>query len=166
MAQRLSAPEVEHFLAFGFVTVRQLFTPHETLLLRRGLDDALTEERGGGQFTGCSRETVHNWWVGQPLTEFIQTDPRVLERCEQLLGPGFTGSHNDHSNDDGNVYVGDTQWHADMGWDPKIPQGRTDPLRAAAAAGEAPDNAHLHMFPSLKVAFYLDPVTAATGALR
>jgi ectoine hydroxylase-related dioxygenase (phytanoyl-CoA dioxygenase family) len=64
------------------------------------------------------------------------------------------------------VYVGDTMWHADMGWDPKIPLGRQDPLRAEAAAGTAQDNAHLHLFPSLKVAFYLDPVTAESGALR
>jgi len=158
--------------------VRQLWTREETGLLTRGLQDTLREARGGTDFDGKQRETVHNFWdvdsphrategsTGVAAAAFVEDDPRLLSKVEQILGPGFEGSFNGRSNNDGNVYVGSTMWHADMGWDPKIPTGRLDPLRKAAAEGTANDNANLHMFPSIKVAFYLEPVTAESGALR
>ena len=160
------------------MVARQLWTPEETGLLTRGLHDTLREARGGTDFDGKQRETVHNFWdvdsphrategsTGVAAAAFVEDDPRLLSKVEQILGPGFEGSFNGRSNNDGNVYVGSTMWHADMGWDPKIPTGRRDPLRKAAAEGTANDNANLHMFPSIKVAFYLEPVTAESGALR
>jgi hypothetical protein len=161
----LSEPQVRHFFAFGFVKVPALFDAGEVAVLTAALESAIRREHCLPD-PPTVRATVHNWWEGEPAAAFVQPHPKVLELCGQLLGDGFVGSHNGRSNDDGNLYVGDTAWHADMGWDPKIPLGRSDPLRADAAAQLVSDNAHLHMFPSIKIAFYLDPTTKETGALR
>ena len=45
-----------------------------------------------------------------------------------------------------------------MGWDPSIPDGRSDPHRQGYMAK--------HYRPVIKVAFYLDPVGPDTGCLR
>jgi ectoine hydroxylase-related dioxygenase (phytanoyl-CoA dioxygenase family) len=63
-------------------------------------------------------------------------DPRILEIANKLLGKDFN-----YMGSDGNYYVGDTGWHSDGGH----------------AAG-APQH--------LKIAFYLDPLTRDSGALR
>jgi ectoine hydroxylase-related dioxygenase (phytanoyl-CoA dioxygenase family) len=70
----------------------------------------------------------------RPLLTHLVEDDRIYEPLEQLLGPGFVwvGS-------DGNLYVGDTNWH--------------------------PDGSNLG-YMRIKVAFYLDPVTKETGCLR
>ena len=72
-----------------------------------------------------------------------------------MLGPGFTFL----DGNDGNYHVSDTLWHADMGWDPHIPEGRTDPNRADSRWRG-------HYMPAIKVGLYLDPVSVDTGCLR
>ena len=102
----LAPEQVEHFHAFGFVAVRRMFDSQEVELLTAALEAALREARGGGDYNGEARESVHNWWrpqpeernSGQPQAAWVETDRRVLGACVQLLGEGFTGSHNERMN--------------------------------------------------------------------
>ena len=63
-------------------------------------------------------------------------DPRILAIAKTLLGDDFN-----YMGSDGNFYVGDTRWHSDGG------HKLEDPMH-------------------IKIAFYLDPLTRDTGALR
>ena len=68
------------------------------------------------------------------LSSFLD-DPRIHDIVASILGDDFN-----YTSGDGNLYVGDTQWHSD-GYSGK-------------------------RIPSIKIAFYLDPVTRDTGAVR
>ena len=87
------------------MVVRQLWTPTETDLLSRALRDTLREARGGAEFDGSDNEVVHNFWdvndvrhrtaegtTGVAEAAFVEADPRVLSKVEQILGPGFEPS--------------------------------------------------------------------------
>ena len=63
-------------------------------------------------------------------------DPRILGIASSILGDDFN-----YTGSDGNFYVGETRWHSDGGRKPE------DPIH-------------------IKIAFYLDPLTRDTGALR
>lgn len=68
-------------------------------------------------------------------------DPRIDGIFTSLLGEDYN-----YLGSDGNFYVGDTNWHSDTDWSGKM---RGKPPRIF-----------------YKLAFYLDPVTATSGALR
>jgi ectoine hydroxylase-related dioxygenase (phytanoyl-CoA dioxygenase family) len=68
--------------------------------------------------------------------------PVLSELCEELLGPGYA-----YYGGDGNYYSGDTPWHSDV---------------FNVQDGEEAKSVVQH----LKIAFYLDPLTSETGALR
>ena len=152
----LSIQQKSHFDAFGFIAVRQLFSPDEVDIITREFDAAMFEDRGGKPFDGQTRQVVTDWFRGRPNVEYLASDERIHGPIKQLLGPG--SSMNDGN--DGNFYVGDTEWHPDMGWDPSIPQGEKDPEWIAGRRGKN------HYVPSIKVAFYLDPVAKESGCLR
>ena len=104
----LSAEQVAHFEAFGFVVLRQAFSADETAEISRVFDEVLAEERQGRPFAGEKRQGVLGFVEQRPvLTRLVECDT-IFEAMEQLLGPGFVwvGS-------DGNLYVGDTSWHSD-----------------------------------------------------
>ena len=114
-----------HFDVFGFLAVRQLFSPDEVDVITREFDAAMLEHRGGKPFDGKERQSMNNWMDGRPAVEYLATDERIRGPIKQLLGPGYTPSkHND-----ANLYVGETEWHPDLGWDPSIPEGRNDTPR-------------------------------------
>ena len=152
----LSIQQKSHFDAFGFIAVRQLFSPDEVDVITREFDAAMLEDRGGKPFDGQKRQELSDWFCGRPSVEYLTTDERIHGPIKQLLGP--ESSMNDGN--DGNFYVGDTGWHPDLGWDPSIPQGKNDPEWIAGRRGKN------HYVPSIKVAFYLDPVSKESGCLR
>ncbi len=130
----LTAEQVAHFETFGFLLLRQAFSPDETAKITSAFEEVLAEDRSGRAFDGEKRQAVLGVAERRPLlTGLIESD-LIYEAMEQLLGPNFVwvGS-------DGNLYVGDTDWH--------------------------PDSRNLD-YRRIKVAFYLDPVTAETGCLR
>ena len=152
----LTSQQKAHFDAFGFIALRQLYSPDEVDIITREFDTAMLEERGGKPFDGREKCVVINWYEGRPSVEYLTTDERIRGPIERLLGPGYTlDQHND-----GALRVGDTEWHPDLGWDATIPEGENDPERIAGRRGRH------HYIPSIKVAFYLDPVGKETGALR
>ena len=123
-----------HFETFGFIVLRQAFSPDEIVRIGQEFDDVLMADRQGREFDGVKRQAVLGFIEKRLLLTQLVEDDRIYEPLEQLLGPGFVwvGS-------DGNLYVGDTNWH--------------------------PDGSNLG-YMRIKVAFYLDPVTKETGCLR
>ena len=132
----LTAQEKSHFETFGFVVRRQLFSSDEMEAISREFDDVLEEDRKGQAFKGDKRQAVRAFVEMKPLLMRLIDDDRIYEPIEQLMGPDFMwwGS-------DGNLYVGDTEWHPDAS-EIELGYGR------------------------IKVAFYLDPVGKDTGCLR
>jgi hypothetical protein len=88
-----------------------------------------------------SQRTIHpGCFIGAtPRLATLLEHPRMTELCEALLGSGYGLLASD-----GNRYSGDTGWHSD-------------------AFAQWPDKTTAR---HLKVAFYLDPLTRDTGALR
>jgi hypothetical protein len=80
-----------------------------------------------------------NFICQTPKIATLMDDPRIDALCEGLMGPDYQ-----YAGGDGNFYSGDTGWHSDL-----MPN-----------CGFYKDCLHV------KVAFYLDPVTRDTGALR
>ena len=151
----ITSQQKAHFDTFGFLVVRQMFSPEEVAVITTAFEAAMLEDRGGRQFDGQKRQSISDWFRGRASVEFLASDERVHGPIEKLLGPGYEFQ----KGNDGNFYVGDTGWHADMGWDPHIPEGRNDPNRIDGPWKN-------HYVPSIKVAFYLDPVGKDTGCLR
>lgn len=138
----LNAEQESHFDAFGFLTLRGLFSLNEMDAIRGEFDDVMREGRGGGPRQG-EAQSVQPIVERRPLLSALAEDDRIYGTVEQLLGPGFiwVGS-------DGNHYVGDTPWHAD---------GLRGAIDAEVSGWE---------YPLIKVNLYLDPVTAEEGCLR
>ena len=129
-----------HFRTFGFVAFPQLFTPDEIERYGQALERLLRRNRGGVDFDGKERDVVspfieHDRDLFFPLLD----DERLLGIVDGLLGEDslFTGGN------DGNMYVGSTPWHTDVN-------------------GVSPN---VHTLPTMKTAFYCDPVTDGHGCL-
>ena len=86
----------------------------------------MLKAREGQPVNEGTRQQVDNWFEGRPRVDFLTNDYRILGLVEALLGPGYSLS----KSNDGNLYVGNTLWHPDLGWDPHIPKGKDDPGRA------------------------------------
>jgi ectoine hydroxylase-related dioxygenase (phytanoyl-CoA dioxygenase family) len=104
----LSAEQVLHFETFGFLLLRQAFSPLETGEISREFDEVLADDRSHQEFNGAKRQSIVGFIERRPgLTRLVETD-LIFEAMEQLLGHGFVwvGS-------DGHLYIGDTAWHPD-----------------------------------------------------
>lgn len=139
----LNAGQIAQFETFGFIVLRGLFSPDEMSDLGKEFDDVLDEAREGQPFVGGTRQTVMPFVERREILTQMVADDRIFGTLEQLLGPGFwwTGS-------DGNLYVGDTGWHADR-------------LQDQTGQDHLPWD-----LKSIKICFYFDPVDADTGCLR
>ncbi len=130
----LTEQQKRYFDVFGFLVLRQQFSSEEVKEITEAFDTAIEQARSGSPFTGERRQMVlgiveHN----DRLSELMEDD-RIYNVIGDLLGPELTWVTSD-----GNLYVGDTEWHPD---------------------------AHLHTYQPIKVAIYLDPVKTGSGALR
>ena len=168
-------PELQaQFYRTGHIIVRRAFDAAQVGRMSeafdRAVDQALAKkgttlaelERGGTSIRdGVDLAEGHGRWThgGLPqrdpryvldhsLTEDseelgrVATDERVLSMVGGLLGaPVRLGGS------DGHVFYGDTGWHPDSGWAPRLRQF-------------APENV------SLRIAIYLDPVGSDSGCLR
>ncbi len=102
--------------------------------------EALWAQHGGGHagkpHDGAARSAMVQFLDQSPYLCTLLDDPRLHAIAASLLGDDFN-----YMGSDGNFYVGDTGWHSDG-------YGGRGGLR------------------HIKLAFYLDPLTRATGALR
>ena len=108
--------------------------------------EALMRGHGGGTHTPADqRLSVAPFLNHSPALCALLDDPRIDGLARALCGDDYQ-----YWNSDGNYYVGDTEWHSDYNW------AHADPA--------APPWRDRWVF--YKLALYLDPLTAATGALR
>lgn len=138
----LTQDEVAHFRTFGFIVRRQIYSADEMTSIGGEFDDVLAEARGYESFDGKQRQSVQPFVEKRDLLTEMVADDRIYLPLQQLLGEGFiwVGS-------DGNLYVGDTEWHGDR------------------FQGEDGDHQPWD-YESIKVVFYFDPVRADSGCLR
>ena len=103
----LTEEQAAHFRTFGFLVRRALFSSEEMKAIERDFDEVMAEERNGEPFTGEKSQTVLWFLEHRPSLTSLAEDDRIYNAVEQLLGPDFLWVLSD-----GNMYVGDTQWHS------------------------------------------------------
>lgn len=131
----ITAEQIAQYQTLGFVLVKQAYNADEVTAIISEFDRLLLQERQGQPFPGIKRQSFYGAAEHSPLlTRLVIEDDRIYITVEQLLGPGFVWL-----NSEGNLYVGDTNWH--------------------------PDGSRLN-YPPMKVSLYLDPLTKATGCMR
>jgi len=131
----LTDEQKAHFKTFGFLVLRRVFTAQEIDEICRESDRLLLENRQGKPFSGTRRQSVVPFFEHSPVLRQVMEDDRIYQLGIDLLGPNFILSATE-----GNLHVGDTQWHS--------------------AGPEA------EVVPHLKIAIYLEATTRDTGALR
>jgi len=134
---RLTSQQLRFFHTFGFLAFPGHFAD-EADAITRAFEDVWAAHGGG------HHGDIHDHQNRSALVPFVDEhaylsalidDPRIDRPIATLLGDDYN-----YSGSDGNLYVGDTNWHSD---------GQLKPRRL-----------------SIKVAFYLDPVASDTGCLR
>ena len=136
----LTPKQKEHFDVFGFLCLRQAFSPDEMAEITQAADQVWREDRGGqpddGQHQGLAPFAERN-----PRLLDLAEDDRIFQVAADLLGPDFLWSGSE-GNKEGHTEKGEHNWHAD---------------RPGAAETE---------YRRLKVMIYLTPTTKEQGALR
>ena len=104
----LTEKQVTYFKLFGFVVMRQVFTPQELdtidVEFKRGLESAYRHE----PFDGSRRHWTMMLGPDTPFFASLLDDPRFYEPAEQLYGEDVLGV-----GCEANRYLGDTDWHRD-----------------------------------------------------
>ena len=130
----ISEEQIAYFRVFGFLFLPQTFSQEEMKSVSGRFDELLDGERSGAPFPGESRQSLYGIAELDPLFTNLVADDRIYDTVESLLGEGFLWLCSE-----GNLYVGDTDWHS--------------------------DGSRLDCRP-MKVSLYLDPLTAESGCLR
>ena len=107
--------------------------------------EATFAQHGGGHFgaahDGTARSCILPFIDQREYLASLIDDPRIDGIFASLVGEDYT-----YLGSDGNFYVGDSNWHSDTDWSGK-------------SRGKPPRTFY-------KLALYLDPVNASSGALR
>ena len=133
----LSQEQYQHFQTFGFIVLRQVFTPDELATIDCEFEAGLNAAHAENPFDGSERHFAILTGAETPFFAHLPEDPRFYEIAEQLYGENCFAMTSD-----ANRYVGDSRWHPDHNID-------------------ATKDCY-----GIKFAYYLDPVDAETGALR
>ena len=132
----LAEQQVRFFETFGYLHFPGLFADRVDEIRREF--EAVWEARGGGHAGGR-----HDGTARSCIVPFIDQRERLAALLDDPrirgIAQGLLGDDFNYMGSDGNYYVGDTGWHSD-GWHTGIRH--------------------------IKLAFYLDPLTRDTGALR
>ena len=137
----LTRAQIDHFHTFGYLFLPQLLSKDEIAIMKRESTEVFDEDRNGRPFDGKAWQPVQPFFEWKPFLSSLVEDDRIYGIGESLLGPDFflIGT-------EGNLHVGDTQWHGvDLDGD----------------YGGSP-----HQLQAAKIAFYLDPLDKGTGCLR
>lgn len=134
----ITESEISFFETFGYLSFPQLMADRIEAI--QDAFETVWSERGGGHngkpHEGTARSCIVPFIDQSEELSSLLDDPRILTIAKTLLGDDFN-----YMGSDGNFYVGDTGWHSDGG------HRLEDPMH-------------------IKIAFYLDPLTRDTGALR
>jgi hypothetical protein len=132
----LSDEQVNFFQTFGYLSFPGLMADRIQEIDRAF--EAVWDGRGGGHNGRPHDGTARSCIV--PFIDQSETLSSLLDDPRiNGIATRLLGEDFNYMGSDGNYYVGDTRWHSD-GWHKEM----------------------LH----IKLAFYLDPLTASTGALR
>lgn len=138
----ITAEQIVHFQTFGFLGLKQAFSPEEMGEIGRVFDDLLEEDRRGQpaldekqQSRYHRLQSVYGIAERHPTLTGLVADDRIYEPVCQLLGDGCRWLCSE-----GHRYLGDTRWH--------------------------PDGGSTQDYFFIKVSLYLDPLTKDTGCLR
>ncbi len=104
----LTTEQISYFETFGFMVMKQYFSPEEMDAITCKFDELIEADRKGKPFDGKERQAVADFAEKSPLVMNLIEDDRIYEPIEQLLGPDFMWAGSD-----GNLYVGDSGWHSD-----------------------------------------------------
>ena len=104
----LSEQQILQFQTFGFLVLRQLFTPQELELINLEFDRQLEAEYRHSPFNGTKRHWVTMMGPQTPFFASLLEDPRFHVTAQQLYGDDAFGTITD-----ANRYVGDSPWHPD-----------------------------------------------------
>ncbi|MDX1931423.1 MAG: phytanoyl-CoA dioxygenase family protein [Capsulimonadales bacterium] len=136
MVKVLSDAELRFFETFGFLGFPSLLS--DRIREIQTVFEEVWTSHGGGH-----HGKPHDGVARSCIVPFIDQDPRLASLIDDprilAIAQGLCGDDFNYMGSDGNYYVGDTGWHSD-GWHPEIRH--------------------------IKIAFYLDPLTRETGALR
>ena len=134
---RLTDQQLTFFNTFGYLYFPGLLTDCVDRIIEEF--ERVWSEHGGGHHGRPHQGEARSCIV--PFADQSEYLSSLLDdpRIHDIAA-GILGDDFNYSSGDGNFYVGDTQWHSD-GYD----------------AGR---------IPSIKIAFYLDPLTRETGAVR
>ena len=133
----LTQKQLRYFDTFGFLSFPGLFADDAERIA--DAFERVWADHGGGHYG-----QEHDRQRRSALLPFIDKDEYLSSLLDdpriEGVGSSILGDDFNYTASDGNFYVGDTSWHSD-GYKPK-------------------------KYLSLKMAFYLDPVTRDTGCLR
>ena len=133
----LTAEQESYFDTFGFLFMREYFSPEEMREIIHEFDKVLAEEHSGKPFTGEEQHTTTIVEQNAFFTQLVEND-RIYKVIEQLMPDEFIWSGSE-----GNLTAhSEHRWHADRQGEAEV-----DYLR-------------------IKVMIYLDPVTKERGCLR
>ena len=141
---KLTQQQKAYFDVFGFLKFPDLLSDRIDRIVEEF--EGLWADHGGGH-----DGKPHDFQQRSAIVPFIDQneylsslidDPRIVGIASSVLGDDFN-----YGTSDGNFYVGDTEWHSDWRWP------------------EEPGTSN-RKYLSVKMAFYLDPVTLDTGCLR
>ena len=135
----ITAEQKAHFDAFGFLMLRQRFTPQEMKKIGEATLEVIKQKAGEEGLSG-KRFALMGFMERHPRLYGLVDDDRIHEIPETLLGPDFY-----LSSTDGHIRSGDTPWHG---------------LRNDDDAGTYGER------PSARVCLYFDKLDRENGALR
>ncbi len=140
---QLTSQQLAFMETFGYLVFPGLLSDRIERIIEEF--ETVFAARGGGHngkpHDGTARSCILPFVDQTDYLASLLDDPRINGIFTSLLGEDYN-----YLGSDGNFYVGDTNWHSDTDWSGKM---RGKPPRIF-----------------YKLAFYLDPVTATSGALR
>ncbi len=103
----LSAEQLAHFNAFGYLVLKQCFSADELATIQREFGYKM-DQQYGDTYDGTRRYWTRLLDEDTPFYASLLEDPRFLTVAQQMYGDDVLGM-----NTDANRYTGDTGWHRD-----------------------------------------------------
>ncbi len=136
-AGRLTTAQIDHFETFGFLLLRQAFSPAEMEHIVEQAEVRWSELRGADPQLSSTTQLVEE----RPSLAALITDNRIYQPMAQLLGADFIWNGSEY-HDEEYPTAAAHHWHAD----------RPGPREAS--------------YRRIKIMFYLEPKRRNEGALR
>lgn len=108
---KLTDTQTNFFNTFGYLVVRQLFTPEEVDRISDGFEWSIQNRGGGDGHKGKKRTMFGGPIEHTPEMCAILDHPGILGLIGGVIGDDFN-----YCGGDGNYYTADTNWHPDGNW--------------------------------------------------